>query len=126
MKVVGREARISFDHIGSGLVARPVMTNGVPAPGLWEQKTGMPLTDQYPLAGFAIAGPDRKFVWARAAIRGDQVVVSSPKVKQPIAVRYGWADYPLVNLWNKEGLPASPFRTDNFPMITAPKPASGP
>jgi sialate O-acetylesterase len=73
------------------------------------------------LQGFAIAGADRKFVWADAQIQGDTVVVSSPGVPRPVAVRYGWADFPVVNLFNKEGLPATPFRTDSFPMITGPK-----
>jgi sialate O-acetylesterase len=73
------------------------------------------------LKGFAIAGEDKKFVWAKAEIEGDQVVLSNPAVPKPVAVRYGWADCPVVNLWNKAGLPASPFRTDDFPMTTAPK-----
>jgi sialate O-acetylesterase len=64
------------------------------------------------LEGFAICGPDRKFVYADARIVGDQVEVYSPKVPQPVDVRFGWADFPVVNLWNKDGLPASPFRTD--------------
>ena len=83
---------ITFDHADGGLVAR----DGA-------------------LKGFAICGPDRKFVWAIADIEGkDKIVVSSPSVPKPVAVRYGWADYPVVNLWNGAGLPASPFRTDNF------------
>jgi sialate O-acetylesterase len=49
------------------------------------------------------------------------VVVSSPEVLEPVAVRYGWSDFPIVNLWNKNGLPASPFRTDAFPMTTGPR-----
>jgi sialate O-acetylesterase len=98
MKIAGDKVQLSFDHIGKGLEAR-----------------GGELT------GFAIAGADQKFVWAKAEIKGDKVVVSSPQVPQPIAVRYGWADHPVVNLWNKDGLPASPFRTDNFPMLTEPK-----
>jgi sialate O-acetylesterase len=73
------------------------------------------------LKGFAICGADRKWVWATAEIVGDKVVVYSPAVTRPVAVRYGWADCPVVNLWNKDGFPASPFRTDDFPMITAPK-----
>jgi len=73
------------------------------------------------LKGFAVCGEDRKFVWANAEIAGNTVVVSSPQVVNPVAVRYGWADCPVVNLWNKDGLPASPFRTDDFPMVTAPK-----
>jgi WD40 repeat protein len=73
------------------------------------------------LTGFSICGEDRKFVWAKAEIEGNKVVVSSTEVPKPAAVRYGWADYPVVNLWNKDGLPASPFRTDDFPMVTQPK-----
>ena len=67
-----------------------------------------------PLKGFAIAGADRKFVWAEARIEGDRVIVSSPAVKNPAAVRYGWANNPDCNLINKAGLPASPFRTDRW------------
>jgi len=98
MKIQGAEIALTFDNLGSGL----------------EAKDGE-------LKGFAIAGEDRKFVWAKAEIQGNKVVVSSPDVSNPIAVRYGWLDYPVVNLFNREGLPASPFRTDRFPMITARK-----
>jgi sialate O-acetylesterase len=98
MRVDGSKAILTFDHIGGGLVA----------------KDG-------PLTGFTIAGEDRKFVNADAEIKDDQVIVSSSKVDRPGAVRYGWANYPVVNLWNKDGLPASPFRTDNFPMKTEPQ-----
>ncbi len=92
-------AVLTFKHVGPGLESR-----------------GGDLT------GFAIAGIDRKFAWAQAKIHGkNQVVVSSPLVSYPVAVRYGWAEFPVVNLFSKDGLPASPFRTDDFPMITAPK-----
>ena len=74
-----------------------------------------------PLTGFAIAGADGKFVWANAEIQGNSVVVSHPNVGHPVGVRFGWADYPIVNLWNKDGLPAHPFRTDRFLLTTAPK-----
>jgi sialate O-acetylesterase len=68
-----------------------------------------------PLQRFAIAGADKKFVWAEARIEGDSVVVSSPQVLQPAAVRYAWADNPDgCNLYNSAGLPASPFRTDDW------------
>jgi len=73
------------------------------------------------LKGFAIAGDDKKFVWAKAEIKGKKIHVSNPAVPKPVAVRFGWADYPVVNLWNKDGLPASPFRTDDWPVITAGK-----
>ncbi len=65
-----------------------------------------------PLKGFVIAGADRVFVPATAEIKGKTIVVSNPAVKQPVAVRYGWANVPDVNLYNEKDLPASPFRTD--------------
>jgi sialate O-acetylesterase len=74
------------------------------------------------LTGFSVCGTNREWVWANARIRGSRVIVSSPDVKEPIAVRYGWSDFPVVNLYNKAGLPASPFRTDNFPLTTAEQP----
>jgi sialate O-acetylesterase len=73
------------------------------------------------LRGFAIAGEDGRFLWAEATIEGERVVVSHPLLSEPKAVRYGWADYPIVNLFNRAGLPASPFRTDDLPMLTAPR-----
>lgn len=66
------------------------------------------------LQGFAIAGEDQKFVWAKAEIINDEVVVSAPKIDKPAAVRYGWASNPTCNLINGAGLPASPFRTDDW------------
>jgi sialate O-acetylesterase len=71
------------------------------------------------LQGFAVAGADRHFRWAKASIEGDEVVVSSPDVPEPVAVRYAWGDSPICNLINKDGFPASPFRTDDWPGITA-------
>lgn len=69
--------------------------------------------------GFAIAGIDRRFVWATARIDGTSVVVSSPQIAAPVAVRYAWADNPELNLVNGAGLPALPFRTDEWPLSTA-------
>jgi sialate O-acetylesterase len=67
------------------------------------------------LKRFAIAGADKKWVWADAAIDGRTVVVSSPEVKEPVAVRYAFSMNPDgANLFNREGLPASPFRTDDW------------
>lgn len=82
--------------------------------------SGMISKDKYGyLKGFAIAGEDKKFVWAKAVIEGDKVVVWSESVANPVAVRYAWADNPDdANLYNKEGLPASPFRTDDWAGIT--------
>jgi sialate O-acetylesterase len=69
--------------------------------------------------GFAICGDDRKWVWATAKLAGpDKIEASSPKVPKPVAVRYAWADNPVANVLSKDGLPLTPFRTDNFPMIT--------
>ena len=75
---------------------------------------GLAARDGGKLTGFAIAGADKKFVWADARIVGDTVVVSSPAVASPLAVRYAWANNPPCNLVNKAGLPASPFRTDDW------------
>jgi hypothetical protein len=96
MEIQGSQVRIRFSNVGSGL----------------EAKGGIPLR------GFAIAGADRLFHWAEATIEGDSVIVSSSQVSTPVAVRYAWADSPPCNLFNKEGLPASPFRTDEWPGIT--------
>jgi sialate O-acetylesterase len=83
--------RVFFEYKGSGLVA----------------KDGE-------LTGFEIAGEDKKFVWAEAYIENNTVVVKSPIVTRPVAVRYGWANNPIISLYNAQGLPASPFRTDNW------------
>ena len=91
--------RLRFKETGSGLIAK----------------------GGGPLKGFAIAGDDRKFVWADAKIEGEEIVVWSDNVPEPAAVRYAWADNPICNLYNREGLPTSPFRTDNWPGITAGK-----
>jgi sialate O-acetylesterase len=98
MLIAGDHIILSFDHVGSGLRAKG--------------RYGY-------LKGFSIAGEDRIFQWARAYIQGDKVFVYSEKVRQPLAVRYGWANNPDdVNLYNAEGLPASPFRTDDWPGVT--------
>lgn len=72
--------------------------------------------------GFAICGEDKKWVWATAKILGnDKVEVSAPGVAKPVAVRYAWSDNPVCNLYSKDGLPVTPFRSDSFDMITKPK-----
>jgi len=86
---------------------------------------GLRAHDDNTIKGFAICGEDRKWVWANAAITGpnkDQIEVSSPEVPAPIAVRYAWADNPVCNVVSAAGLPLTPFRTDDFPMVTAPQP----
>ena len=82
---------------------------------------GLKTSDGRAPVGFAVAGPDRKFVWAEARVEDGAVVVWSRDVPRPVAVRYAWADNPEVNLYNAEALPASPFRTDDWPGITAGK-----
>ena len=79
---------------------------------------GLTVKGDGPLKGFAIAGADKQFHWADARIEGNSVVVSSPEVPCPMAVRYAWADNPECNLYNGAMLPASPFRTDQWPGLT--------
>jgi sialate O-acetylesterase len=90
-KIENDKIRIYFEHAGSGLI-----------------------TKDKELKGFAVAGADKKFVWAKAEIQGDTVLVWADEIKKPTAVRYGWADWSNCNLYNKEGLPASTFRSDNW------------
>ena len=96
-KFDGSTATLTFDHVGGGLVA----------------KDG-------DLTGFAVAGEDKVFVPTKATIKDNTVVVTSDKVQGIKAVRYGWVNFakPTLNLFNKEGLPATPFRTDDFPLTT--------
>ena len=95
-RVEGAAMRVRFTHTGGGLA----------------------ISGDAALKGFALAGADRKFHWAEARIEGDEVVVSCPDVKTPAAVRYAWADNPEANLTNGTGLPASPFRSDDWPGLT--------
>ena len=98
MAVEGDTIRVRFDNVGGGLVA----------------KDG-------DLKRFSIAGADRKFVWADAHIDGSTVVVRADGVAEPVAVRYAWEDNPAgCNLYNAEGIPASPFRTDDWRLPTQP------
>ena len=92
MTVDGNLVRLSFDNVGNGLIAN----------------------DGQPLKWFEVAGDDRAFYKAEAEIAGDTVVVWSPRVASPKAVRFGWHQLAVPNLANKEGLPASPFRTDHW------------
>lgn len=98
MQINGNKVVISFKNKGSGLIAK--------------DKHGY-------LKNFAVAGADKKFYWAKAWIENDKVVVFSEQVPLPIAVRYAWDNCPSeANLYNKEGFPASPFRTDDWSLIT--------
>ncbi len=107
MDADGQRIRIRFEHAEGGLEI------GVPPPHFHPGEPRVPATE---LHGFAIAGKDGVFVPAKAVIEGETVLVSDASVLQPVAVRYAWADNPSANLYNKAGLPASPFRTDDFPL----------
>lgn len=114
-------AVLSFKHTDGGLVAKPL-------PETYDVRTGTketaPLVRNSPesqLEGFAICGADKVWHWADAKIEGDTVIVSSAKVAEPVAVRYAWANNPTCNLYNGAGLPAVPFRTDDFPPTTLDK-----
>lgn len=98
MRVEGNSVRISFDNVGSGLVV--------------DDKYGY-------VKGFSVAGSDKVFHWVKGRQDGNEIVLDTSKIARPVAVRYGWADNPDdVNLYNKEGLPANPFRTDEWQGIT--------
>lgn len=94
LKFDGNKAILGFKNIGGGL----------------EAKDGE-------LTGFTIAGEDKKFHHAKAKIEGETVVVTSDAVSDPKAVRLGWSNYPVMNLRNKEGLPAHPFRSDDWEVV---------
>ncbi len=98
LKVDGDKAVLSFKHVGKGLECKGEK-----------------------LVGFTVAGEDGVFHNANAEIKGDKVVVSCEQVAKPIAVRFGWANYPVTNLFNKDGIPASPFRTDDWAKGGKPK-----
>lgn len=95
MTIAGHKVILTFTHIGRGLCAKAE-----------------------PLAGFAIAGVDRRFVPAYAVIRGTSAEVWSPQIAAPVAVRYAWHPNPRCDLYNRDGLPAPPFRTDDWPRAT--------
>lgn len=105
LSVSGREARLRFDHIGTGLVT------GRKPPG----REPFVVTPGAPLKRFAVAGADRRWFWAEARIEGDTVICEAAEVPSPVAVRYAYSTNPEgANLYNREGLPASPFRTDTW------------
>lgn len=106
MSVDGNKIRVTFNHVGDGLKVVSTDVPGLP-----------PELPKSQVLGFAVAGEDRVWRWAEATIENAHtVVVSSPQVPYPVAVRYNWADYPIGNLFNSAGLPAAPFRTDNWPL----------
>jgi sialate O-acetylesterase len=118
MTVEGSKIRVKFDTGGSPPAAPPLPKTYAVRMVVHQTAPLVPNSPGSQLEGFAICGADHKWFWAQAAIDGDSVVVSSDKVPQPVAVRYAWADNPTCNLYNADGLPASPFRTDDFPAST--------
>jgi sialate O-acetylesterase len=103
-------AELRFLHVGTGLMFKGT------------EKDGKDKDGKEPEAkGFFVCGADHVFHEGKATLEGDTLVVTSPNVPAPEAVRYGWSDFPTGNLYNKEGLPASPFRTDNYPLLTTPQ-----
>ena len=103
-QVEGNSIRIQFDHVGGGLII-----------GKKDKLNPVKEIQNGKLKRFAVAGEDKKWVWAEARIDGDSVVVSSPEVPRPVAVRYAYSANPEgANLYNKAGLPASAFRTDDW------------
>lgn len=115
----GGKAVVTFKEITGKLNAAPLPETYVVRVARNQTAPLKRNTPESDLEGFAICGEDRQWVWADAKIEGKTVVVRSEKIPRPVAVRYGWADNPTVNLTDESGLPASPFRTDDFPAITA-------
>ena len=115
MKIDGNRCTIEFQNAGSGLeTRRVVMNNQKDQPVQKDPQAYVVEADQ--LQGFTICGPDKKFVAAQASIVGDTVDVWNDSIPAPVAVRYAWTNFPLCNLFSKDGLPVCPFRTDNFPV----------
>jgi len=107
----GATMRVKFSH-ATGLKTIDVHDGSDAGPLIASEGT---------VTGFELAGPNGRYVMANAVIDGETVVVSSPKVTQPVGVRYGWANYPVVNLANSAGLPASPFKSDPWPLASQSK-----
>ena len=107
MSIQEDKVRVKFTNLGGGLVAHPPLQDTVPASASPDSE----------IKAFALAGEDHQWKWADAKIEGNTVVVSSPEVPKPVAVRYGWSNNPTCNLYNKAGLPASPFRSDDWPLV---------
>ena len=103
--IEGDSVRVNFRETGTGLT---------PGQAPWRAAGVEPLPTDH-LTGFFIAGEDRKWFEANAKIEASSIIVSSAAVPKPVAVRYAWANSPRCNLYNKEGLPAAPFRTDDWP-----------
>jgi len=113
MKIEADKVRLSFLSTDGGLVAKPLPAHYQPTSMSPARKPLVRHSPEGELEGFAICGADKKWMWATAKIEGDTVIVWSPAVIKPIAVRYAWADNPTCNLYNGAGLPAAPFQAGN-------------
>lgn len=118
MKVENGKVILSFKHTDGGLAAKPLPETYNVISLANETASLVHNSPNSQLEGFAICDKDKKWVWADARIDGNNVVVWSDKVPAPVAVRYAWSDNPTCNLYNGAGLPASPFRTDDFTPTT--------
>jgi sialate O-acetylesterase len=104
LEIEGSRARVHFDHLGGGLMV-----------GRKSGREAVVETAGEPLRRFAIAGAKREWKWAEARIDGNTVVCTHPEIPEPVAVRYGFSMNPAgANLYNRAGLPASPFRSDDW------------
>lgn len=119
MKVEGNKIRLTFKSNGGGLVAKPVPSTHVVKSLKNETASLVRNSPNSELEGFAVCASDQKWVWADAKIEGEDVIVWADSVSAPVAVRYAWGFNPTGNLYNAADLPASPFRTDDFPAKTA-------
>lgn len=115
-RIAGRSIVVRFTDVAGGL--RVIPSGDFAGDRYGSRGEKVEKAESGVLSGFQIAGPDRVWHWADARIEGDTVVVSSADVPHPVAVRYAWSANPVCNLFNAEGLPAWPFRTDDWPGVT--------
>jgi sialate O-acetylesterase len=118
IKIEGDTARLRFEINGQTLAAASLPATYSIRSAANETAPLVRNTPDSELEGFSICGANHKWVWADAKIDGSDVICRSASVPAPVAVRYAWADNPTCNLTNDSGLPASPFRTDDFPLLT--------
>ena len=110
-----------MDVVASGPVFKAMQVNGATVKIDFDNAEGLKTKDGGPVIGFAVAGADQKYAWATGSVEAGTVVLHADAVPNPVAVRYDWADNPNGNLYNSAGLPARPFRTDDWPGMTSGK-----
>ncbi|NWF88349.1 MAG: 9-O-acetylesterase [Ignavibacteriaceae bacterium] len=118
LSLIALNKTYGFKNPYSGPIYKSYKLEGSKIRIYFNHAEGLKIKDNKILMGFSVAGSDHKFYWANAKIDKNTVLVWSPKVSKPIAVRYAWASNPLCNLYNSFDLPASPFRTDNWEVLT--------